>query len=94
MKTFFALCSVLSLISAPALAQTSNEYKLGMASFQTKNYKEASIFFLGAMSSEPKNPKAFYYAGYCLYLTGRKEDAFKTFKLLVNTFPNSKECFH
>jgi hypothetical protein len=92
MKTFFALCSVLSLISAPALAQTSNEYKLGMASFQTKNYKEASIFFLGAMSSEPKNPKAFYYAGYCLYLTGRKEDAFKTFKLLVNTFPNSKEA--
>ncbi|MBP7861226.1 hypothetical protein KA183_06055 [bacterium] len=92
MNKLIALCSVLFLISAPALAQTSNEYKLGMASFQTKKYKEAATFFLGAMSSEPKNPKAFYYAGYCLYINGRKEDAFNTFKLLVNAFPNSKEA--
>ncbi len=92
MKSIIALCWILSLISAPALAQTSNEYKLGMANFQTKKYKEASLFFLNAIASEPKNPKAFYYAGYCLYLDGRKEDAFKTFKLLVDTFPNSKEA--
>jgi hypothetical protein len=92
MNKLIALCSVLSLISAPALAQTSNEYKLGMASFQTKKYKEAAAFFLGAISTEPKNPKVFYYAGYCLYVDGRKEDAFNTFKLLVNTFPNSKEA--
>lgn len=92
MTKIFGLCLALSLFLAPAVAQTSNEYKLGMASFQTKKYKEAAIFFLKAMAAEPKNPKAYYYAGYCLFVDGRKEDAFNTFKLLVNTMPNTKEA--
>lgn len=92
MTKIFGLCLALSLFLAPAIAQTSNEFKLGMASFQTKKYKEAAIFFLKAMAAEPKNPKAYYYAGYCLFVDGRKEDAFNTFKLLVNTMPNTKEA--
>ncbi|MCW5824183.1 MAG: hypothetical protein KIT34_15365 [Cyanobacteria bacterium TGS_CYA1] len=92
MKKIFVLSMALTLSWAPLMAQTSNEYKLAMASFQTKNYKEAAVFFLKAMASEPKNPKAYYYAGYCLYINGRKEDAFNTFKLLVNTMPNTKEA--
>lgn len=92
MKKSIRLTLALSLFLLPAIAQTSNEYKLGMLSYQGRRYKEAAIFFLKAMSTEPKNPKAFYYAGYCLYMDGRKEDAFNTFKLLVNSMPDTKEA--
>jgi len=94
MKKLFGLCLIFSLAlsSTPVLAQTSSVYKLGMANFLAKKYKDAALLFLQAIQAEPKSSKAYYYAGYCLYMDGRKEDAFNTFKLLVDTLPDTKEA--
>lgn len=87
----FSAC-LISAISHDVLAQSSNEYKAAMSYFQQKQYSQASVQFLKAMLAEPKNPKPIYYAGYCLYMTGRKEDAIKTYWILVDTMPNSTEA--
>lgn len=90
-KLLLPLCLILSS-SCETCAQTSKEYKTAMSYFQLKQYPSAGVQFLKAMQAEPKNPKPIYYSGYCLYMSGRKEDAVKTFWHLVDTIPNSTEA--
>lgn len=93
MKKLALLIAVsLFTFNSQACAQNSDEYKTAMSYFQLKQYPSASVQFLKAMVAEPKNPKPIYYAGYCLYMSGRKEDAIKTFWILVDTIPNSAEA--
>ncbi|MEZ4542762.1 MAG: hypothetical protein R3C24_02530 [Cyanobacteriota/Melainabacteria group bacterium] len=59
--------------------------------YKKKQYIPAAAQYMEAWRVEPENATAAYYAAYCLYMGGRKDDAIKTFWLVVDKFPNRKE---
>ncbi len=89
------VASLVSLVELPALAQSQQGAQvfqaMGNSYYKKKQYIPAAAQYMEAWRVEPQNATAAYYAAYCLYMGGRKDDAIKTFWLVVDKFPNQKE---
>jgi hypothetical protein len=67
------------------------EYQTALGLYNKRNYAEAAEHFAGAWRVDPNNASAAYYAAYCLYLAGKREDAVNSFWQLVDKLPSRKE---
>jgi tetratricopeptide (TPR) repeat protein len=83
------LASLLWVIPAAAAQQ---DYQTALQEYNGRKYTAAAEHFNLAWRADPNNVSACYYAGYCYYLSGKREQAIDTFWKLVRAFPSRKEA--
>lgn len=86
MLPLFAIVVGMSVVT-PAIALDS--YEVGVKLFQKKNYSLSAKEFEKALSKDPKNEKAIYYAGLSYQYLGDNKRALEHFKDLISKFPDS-----
>lgn len=93
-----AICLTISLsvgsqspVYGQSISKSSAAFNLAFAMYKNKQYIPAAAQFMKTWQQEPDNARAAYYAAYCLYMGGQKDNAIKSFWLVVDHFPNRTE---
>lgn len=86
---FFCFSFGLTLCALECFAR--GEYQTALELYGRKQYLPAAQSFESASLSEPTNVSANYYAGYCFYLAGRRNEAITSFWRLARAFPTRRE---
>jgi tetratricopeptide (TPR) repeat protein len=75
--------------TTPSFAR--GEYQTALELYGKKQYPAAAQYFEIASIADPTNVSANYYAGYCFYLAGKRNEAVRSFWRLARAFPSRKE---
>ena len=85
--------ATVSTLSSFQAAQARGEYQTALDFYNKRQYGPAATYFEAASLVDPSNVAANYYAGYCFYTAGRRDEAIKSFWRLARAYPTRREGY-